>query len=77
MESRKYISGVMALIRKYISGVMALIKRNASLPETEEETRDWIADRYAALTPEEREQLDEWNYAEVIAMQDAHNEENL
>ena len=63
--------------RKYISGVMALIKRNASFPETEEETRDWIADRYATLTPEEREQLDEWNYAEVIAMQDAHNEENL
>lgn len=62
--------------KRYISGVMALIKRNA-FPETEEETRDWIADRYAALTPEEREQLDEWNYAEVIAMQDAHNEENL
>ena len=62
--------------RKYITGIINLFS-GSNFPDTEEETRDWVAEIYASLTPEEREQLDEWNYAEVIAMQDAHNEENL
>jgi hypothetical protein len=58
---------------KYISGVAKLIREGFPEPKQAE---DWVAKQYNSLTPEERQQLDDWNRAEIIAFQDAHNREN-
>jgi len=61
---------------KYIKAARELYKvKGFPFTNRDGEAVDFVKAAYDRLSPEEKQECDEWNRAEMLAAQDAHNKE--